>query len=75
MTMLQLLTFSTFTTQLPSEEPLKGSNLTIMRGIKRMNIDMLRPYLGAPVRLQHVFNVYQDYKAVFEKRFSLRCNG
>ena len=70
MTILQLLTVSTITAQLPSDKPLKGSNLAIMRGIKRMNIDMLRPYIGAPVRLHHVFNVYHDYKAVFEKRFS-----
>jgi len=70
MIMLQLLTISTITAQLPSDKPLKGSNLAIMRGIKRMNIDMLRPYIGAPVRLHHVFNVYHDYKAVFEKRFS-----
>jgi Zn-dependent oligopeptidase len=70
MMVIHLLTIAGLTSQLPDDRTLKGSNLTIMRGIKRMKIEMLRPYIGKPVRLQHVFNVYQDYKAVFGKRFS-----
>jgi hypothetical protein len=70
MILIHLLVSSNIYGQAFGKKLLKGSNLTIAQGIKRQNIDMLRPFIGSPVRLQHVFNVYRDHQAVFDKRFS-----